>query len=153
MRVLDASAFIDDYTTDDEIVTVPAVREELTDDASGYRFDALEGAGMRLHVPGEGPQTQVERAARTTGDFTELSDVDLRLLAAAFELDAVLVTDDYAMQNVADELDVATEGVSKERIEERRDWDYQCQGCGRVFDSHHERCEICGSDLKRKNPQ
>ncbi|KAB7514581.1 DNA-binding protein [Halosegnis rubeus] len=153
MRVLDASAFIDDYTTDDEMVTVPAVREELTDDASGYRFDALEGAGMRLHVPGEGPQTQVERAARTTGDFTEISDVDRRLLAAAFELDAVLVTDDYAMQNVANELDVTTESVSKEGIEERRDWDYQCQGCGRVYGTHRERCEICGSDLERKNPQ
>ena len=153
MRVLDASAFIDDYTTDDEMATVPAVREELTDDSSGYRFDALEGAGMRLHVPGEGPQTRVERAARTTGDLTELSGVDLRLLAAAFELDAVLVTDDYAMQNVADELDVATDGVSKAGIEERRDWDYQCQGCGRVYGEHRDRCEVCGSDLKRKNPQ
>ncbi|MFC7176914.1 NOB1 family endonuclease [Halosegnis marinus] len=153
MRVLDASAFIDDYTTDDEVVTVPSVREELTDDSSGYRFDALEGAGMRLHVPGDGPREQVERAARTTGDFTELSDVDLRLLAAAFELGATLVTDDYAMQNVAEELDVSVDAVAKEGIEEQRDWDYQCQGCGRVYDGHRERCEICGSDLERKNPQ
>ena len=135
MRVLDASAFIDDYTTDDEMATVPAVREELTDGSSGYRFDALEGAGMRLHVPGEGPQTQVERAARTTGDLTELSGVDLRLLAAAFELD------------------VPTENISQAGIDEQRDWDYQCQGCGRVYGEHRERCEVCGSDLKRKNPQ
>ncbi|MFB6118812.1 NOB1 family endonuclease [Halosegnis sp.] len=152
MRVLDASAFIDDYTTDDEVATVPAVREELTDDASGYRFDALEGAGMQLHVPGRGPLEQVEQAARATGDRTELSDVDTRLLAAAFELGAVLVTDDYAMQNVADELDVPTEGVSQEGIDERRDWDYQCQGCGRVYDTHRERCEVCGTGLERKNP-
>jgi UPF0271 protein len=152
MRVLDASAFIDDYTTDDDVVTVPSVRDELTDGASGYRFDALEGSGMRLHVPGEGPLARVERAARTTGDATELSDTDRRLLAAAFELGATLVTDDYAMQNVADELDVAVDGIRKDGIDERRDWDYQCQGCGRVYDGHRERCEVCGADLERKNP-
>jgi len=151
MHVLDASAFIDDYTTDEAVATVPAVREELTDDSSGYRFDALEGAGMQLHVPGEGPLAQVERAARSTGDFTELSDTDVRLLAAAFELGATLVTDDYAMQNVADELDVATESISQDGIDEQRSWDYQCQGCGRVYDSHRERCEVCGADLERKN--
>ena len=152
MRVLDASAFIDDYTTDDDVATVPSVREELTDGASGYRFDALEGSGMRLHVPGEGPLTQVDRAARTTGDRTELSDTDRRLLAAAVELGGTLVTDDYAMQKVADELRVAVEGIAKAGIDERRDWDYQCQGCGRVYNSHRERCEVCGADLERKNP-
>ena len=152
MRVLDASAFIDDYTTEDDVVTVPSVRDELTDGASGYRFDALEGGGMRLHVPGEGPLSQVERAARTTGDLTELSDTDHRLLAAAFELGATLVTDDYAMQNVADELGVDVEVIARDGIDERRDWQYQCRGCGRVYDEHHDRCPVCGSDLSRKNP-
>jgi UPF0271 protein len=146
MEVLDASAFINDYTTDDDVATIPLVREELDDDASGYRFDALEGGGMRMHVPDQGSVEQVERAARTTGDFTELSRT------AAFELDATLVTDDYAMQNVADELDVRTQVIATEGISERRNWIYQCQGCGREFDEHHERCTICGSDLERKNP-
>ncbi|WP_255150902.1 NOB1 family endonuclease [Halorarius halobius] len=152
MRVLDASAFINDYTTDDDVATIPLVREELEDDASGYRFDALEGGGMRMHVPDQGTVERVERAARTTGDATELSETDTRLLAAAFELDATLVTDDYAMQNVATELDVRTEVVATDGIAERRDWTYQCQGCGREFDDHHDRCRICGSELARKNP-
>jgi UPF0271 protein len=152
VRVLDASAFIGDYHTDDDTATIPLVREELADDASGYRFDALEGGGMRIHVPEDGTVERVERAATTTGDGTELSRTDTRLLAAALELDATLVTDDYAMQNVADALDVAVESIAQEGIDERRDWDYQCQGCGRVYDDHRDRCEICGSDLARKNP-
>jgi UPF0271 protein len=151
LRVLDASAFIDDYDVSGDVVTVPLVREEL-EDASGYRFDALEGAGMRLHVPDEGTVAQVERAARTTGDGEELSRTDVRLLAAAFELGATLVTDDYAMQNVASELDVPVDVIRKEGITEQRDWRFQCQGCGRVYDDHHDRCEICGADLTRKNP-
>ena len=151
MQVLDSSAFIDDYTTEEQIATIPLVREELEDEA-GYRFDALEGSGMRIHIPDPGTVERVERAARETGDAETLSRTDVRLLAAAFELDARLVTDDYAMQNVAEKLDVGVEVVAQEGIDERRDWDFQCQGCGRTFDDHRDRCAICGSDLERKRP-
>ena len=151
MQVLDSSAFIDDYTTEEPIATIPLVREELEDEA-GYRFDALEGSGMRIHIPDPGTVERVERAARETGDAETLSRTDVRLLAAAFELDATLVTDDYAMQNVAEKLDVGVDVVAQEGIDERRDWDFQCQGCGRTFDDHRDRCAICGSDLERKRP-
>jgi UPF0271 protein len=151
MQVLDSSAFIDDYTTEEQIATIPLVREELEDEA-GYRFDALEGSGMRIHIPDPGTVERVERAARETGDAETLSRTDVRLLAAAFELDAMLVTDDYAMQNVAEKLDVGVEVIAREGIDERRDWDFQCQGCGRTFDDHRDRCAICGSDLERKRP-
>ena len=151
MQVLDSSAFIDDYTTEEQIATIPLVREELEDEA-GYRFDALEGSGMRIHIPDPGTVERVERAARETGDAETLSRTDVRLLAAAFELDATLVTDDYAMQNVAEKLDVGVEVIAQEGIDERRDWDFQCQGCGRTFDDHRDRCAICGSDLERKRP-
>ena len=151
MQVLDSSAFIDDYTTEEQIATIPLVREELEDEA-GYRFDALEGSGMRIHIPDPGTVERVERAARETGDAETLSRTDVRLLAAALELDARLVTDDYAMQNVAEKLDVGVEVIAQEGIDERRDWDFQCQGCGRTFDDHRDRCAICGSDLERKRP-
>jgi UPF0271 protein len=151
MHVLDSSAFIDEYTTDDRIATIPLVREELEDEA-GYRFDALEGSGMRIHIPDPETVERIERAARETGDAETLSRTDVRLLATAFELDATLVTDDYAMQNVADRLEVAVDVIAKGGIDERRNWKFQCQGCGRVFDENRDRCEICGSDLERKRP-
>ena len=56
------------------------------------------------------------------------------------------------MQNVAEKLDVGVEVIAREGIDERRDWDFQCQGCGRTFDDHRDRCAICGSDLERKRP-
>ncbi|QLD90423.1 NOB1 family endonuclease [Natronomonas salina] len=151
MQVLDSSAFIDDHTTEDQIATIPMVREELEDEA-GYRFDALEGSGMRIHIPDPGTVERVERAARETGDADALSRTDVRLLAAAFELDATLVTDDYAMQNVAEKLDVYVDVIAQEGIDEQLDWQFQCQGCGRTFDDRRDRCEICGSDLERKRP-
>jgi UPF0271 protein len=151
MYVLDASAFINDYHTDERIASIPLVREELEDE-SAYRFDALEGSGMHLHIPEEETVERIERAARETGDLAELSRTDIRLVAAAFELDAHLVTDDYAMQNVADRLEVRVEVIDREGISEQRDWVFQCAGCGREFDDNHDRCPVCGSELSRKNP-
>jgi rRNA maturation endonuclease Nob1 len=130
-------------------------REELTDtERSEIKeiIDALEGSGMRIHIPDPETVARIERAARETGDEATLSRTDVRLLATAFELDATLVTDDYAMQNVADRLDVAVEVIAREGIDERRDWRFQCQGCGREFDDSRDRCPICGSELTRKNP-
>ncbi|WP_336000591.1 NOB1 family endonuclease [Halorientalis halophila] len=151
MYVLDSSAFINEYHTEEPIASIPLVREELEDE-SAYRFDALEGSGMHLHIPEEETVERIERAARETGDLAELSRTDVRLIAAAFELDSRLVTDDYAMQNVAEKLDVAVEVIAREGISEQRDWLFQCSGCGREFDDNHDRCPICGSDLSRKNP-
>ena len=151
MYVLDSSAFINEFHTDGDIATIPAVREELEDE-SAYRFDALEGSGMHLHIPDGETVERIERAARETGDLETLSRTDVRLVAAAFELDSQLVTDDYAMQNVADRLNVAVEVIDREGIDEQRSWQFQCQGCGREFDEHHDRCPVCGSDLSRKNP-
>lgn len=151
MYVLDSSAFINEYHTTEQTASIPMVREELEGESS-YRFDAMEGSGMHIHLPGAETVEKVERAARETGDLDVLSSTDVRLIAAAFELDATLVTDDYAMQNVAERLHVSVDVIEQEGISEQRDWRFQCQGCGREFDEHKERCPICGSGLSRKNP-
>jgi len=151
MYILDSSAFINEYHTDERIATIPLVREELEDE-SAYRFDAMEGSGMHLHIPDAETVERIERAARETGDFEELSRTDIRLVAAAFELDGTIVTDDYAMQNVAGRLEVSVDVIAQEGITEQREWTFQCQGCGREFDDNHDRCPICGSELSRKNP-
>jgi len=151
MHVLDTSAFIHEYHTDEQQATVPMVRDEL-DDETAYRYDAMEGSGMHIHIPNQDVIEKVERAAGDTGDLAELSETDVRLVAAAFELDGVLVTDDYAMQNVADRLEVTVEVIARDGIDEGREWLFQCSGCGRTFEENKDRCPICGSGLSRKNP-
>jgi UPF0271 protein len=151
MQILDTSAFINEYHTDEPTASVPQVHEELEGEHA-FRFDAEEGAGMHIHIPSEETVEKINRAAAETGDADELSETDLLLVAAAFELDGTLVTDDYAMQNVAERLDVAVEVIAREGITEQREWEFQCAGCGRTFDERKDRCPICGSDLARKNP-
>ncbi len=151
MYVLDSSAFIHDFHTTAQKATIPLVREELEGE-SVYRYDAEEGSGMHIHIPEPDTTETVRRAAKEAGDLEVLSDTDVRLVAAAFELDGTLVTDDYAMQNVAERLNVTVEPIARDGIEEEREWIYQCQGCGREYDETVDRCQICGSDVSRKNP-
>ena len=151
MQVLDSSAFIHEYTTDEDVVSIPAVHDELTGEVA-LRFDAMEGSGMTVHVPAPEAVDRVRRAAKGSGDAAELSDTDIRLIATALELHGTLVTDDYAMQNVAERLDLPVEAIARDGISEEREWRFQCVGCNRTFDEDKERCPICGSDLTRKNP-
>ncbi|WP_224267970.1 NOB1 family endonuclease [Haloprofundus salinisoli] len=151
MQVLDSSAFIHEYHTDEQTASIPDVQAELEGEHA-FRFDAMEGAGMHIHIPAEGAVETIGRAATETGDADVLSETDVRLLATSFELDATLVTDDYAMQNVAEHLGVSVKVIARDGIEEQRNWRFQCAGCGREFDEKHDRCPICGSDLTRKNP-
>ena len=151
MYILDSSAFIHDFHTTEQVATIPLVREELEDE-SVYRYDAMEGSGMHIHIPNEDTTETVTRAARESGDLEVLSETDVRLVATAFELDGTLVTDDYAMQNVAEKLSIDVEAIARDGIDEQRDWHFQCQGCGREFDEAQDRCPICGTELTRKNP-
>ncbi len=151
MYVLDSSAFIHEYHTTERTASIPLVREEL-EDKSAYRYDAMEGSGMHIHIRTAEPTDTARRAADELGDIETLSRTDIRLIATTFELDGTLVTDDYAMQHVAEKLNVAVEVIAREGIDEQRHWTFQCQGCGREFGERRDRCEICGSPLARKNP-
>ncbi|WP_435155382.1 NOB1 family endonuclease [Haladaptatus sp. DFWS20] len=151
MYVLDASAFINEYHTTEQTASIPMVQQELEGEHA-FRFDAMEGSGMHIHLPRDDAVEKVRRAAGETGDLDVLSMTDIRLIAATFELDGTLVTDDYAMQNVAERMDVAVDVIAQDGIEEQRNWSFQCSGCGREFDEDKERCPICGSPLSRKNP-
>jgi len=151
MQILDTSAFIHEYHTDEPTASVPQVHDELTGEHA-FRFDAEEGAGMHIHIPSAQTVDKVGRAAAETGDKAELSETDIVLIAAAFELDGTLVTDDYAMQNVADRLNVTVQVIAQDGITEQRNWVFQCIGCGTTVEEKLDRCRICGSDLTRKNP-
>ncbi|MFB6283200.1 MAG: NOB1 family endonuclease [Halobacteria archaeon] len=147
MYVLDASVFIEEYDVDGDVATVPGVREEL-EGASQYRYDAMEGSGMRVEIPDSETREKVERAARKSGEFDGLGRKDLYLIGVATELDARLVTDDTGIETVATDMGVEVE-LMKESQEETVDWSYECMGCGRTYDEE-VRCQVCGSETTKK---
>ena len=146
--VLDASAFFTDIPFDEDLVTTSSVAEELRDSASRCRYEALLASGLRLESPGESALSRVRTAARDTGDFSVLSPTDIELLALALDRAATIVTDDFALQNTALALGIATRPI-RQRQARRIAWRFRCAGCGRYYASPGV-CTICGAQIRRK---
>ena len=146
--VLDASVFFSEFSLDGEVFTSPSVCDELKDIRSKGNFERWCAAGLRVVSPGRQALDRVAAAAAKSRDTGIISATDADLLALALEHDAVIYTDDFAIQNVASVLGVATHPI-QQRKAKRVFWKYRCSGCGRYFD-HDGECLICGAAIKRK---
>lgn len=146
--VLDSSVFFSDMPVSGELYTTPSVCEELIDIRSKGKFEKLCAEGLHIVPPSDMSRERVVIAAKKTRDDCVLSATDCDLLALALEIDAVLYTDDFAIQNVAGVLGVQTIPIIQRKAK-RIHWKYRCSGCGRYFD-HDGECSICGSIIKRK---
>jgi UPF0271 protein len=145
--VLDTSLFFIEYPVSGDLFTTPSVVEELVDLRSRCRFESLLASGLRVAGPSDGGIERVRRAAEKTGDTDKLSATDRDLLALALDLGATLYSDDFAIQNVAHELGVATTPV-QQRGAKKRLWKFRCSGCRRFYRASGE-CPVCGSPIKR----
>ena len=150
MYVLDSSAFILEYETKGPVVTIAEVFEELNGE-SIFRFESMKGAGMKLESPKKETIKKIIQISEDTGDRNVLSTTDIGLIATAFEIGGILVTDDYAMQNVAIEIGIEIEGRDKNIIKEKRIWIFKCQSCGRENKKNIDNCPVCGGEFRRKN--
>ncbi len=145
--VLDASAFFSEWREEGEYHTVPLVLGELHDARARLRLELFAGMGLRVHAPSAASRERVLHATVRTGDAGVLSPADRDLLALALELDGVLVTDDFAVQNVAHALGIATRPIIQRAARPRR-WRFRCVGCGVTGDAPGE-CPVCGAAMKR----
>ncbi len=152
-RVLDASALLTGRQFPGELATVPGVVRELRRHGLTPALEALLDTQVRILSPGKDARDRVAAAAEGTGDAHRLSPTDRELLALALELGAVLVTDDYSIQNLCRTLALPYEGVMEPGIKEAWSWTYRCTGCGRTWPEWHDECPTCGSALKTARPR
>lgn len=145
--VLDASVFFVDLPIEGEVYTTPAVLDEVKTQAARMRLALLEEQGLRVHAPGPAARADVSAAARKSGDLTILSETDTGILALAAELDAAVMTDDFAVQNTAQRLGIPVIPILQRRAKKRK-WKYRCIGCGRFW-SGPGVCEVCGAEIRR----
>ncbi len=149
MFVLDSVAFLTRRHPQSELLTVPGVEPELVNRRSREYHAQLAAAGMQVAMASETARQQVETTAQETGDGGVLSPVDTELLALALERDATLITDDFAMQNVAASLGIAWLPVETAGIAKQLRWRWTCSGCRQKWDDPHGECPTCGSELRR----
>jgi UPF0271 protein len=150
--VLDASAFIYGMFPEGELVTPPKVYAEVKDEASALKLELL--AGLSVREPGAGWVGEIKKEAKETGDIMRLSPSDIDLLALAAEVRAsgksvAILTDDYAVQNVARKIGLEIVPLHQKGIKYKIVWEKRCMGCNRTY-KEGDVCEVCGSPLKLK---
>jgi len=113
----------------------------------------------RVHVtePSADSISMVKTTAVKTGDAGALSQTDMSLIALALDLSRVeggvsLVSDDFAIRNVAKVLSIPLAQTSvKGGAWKNIAWKIYCRGCGKEFSNPKlTDCPICGTRLVRK---
>lgn len=148
ISILDSSVFFSDFPAEFPAYTTPSVVAELLDLRSKCRYEAFLASGLIVMHPGMECLGHVKEAAGRTGDASVLSMTDFDLLSLALELNGTIVTDDFAVQNVARKLGITTIPIHQ-RSARARVWKFRCSGCGRYFPKTGE-CPVCGALIKRK---
>ena len=93
---------------------------------------------------------KVVAAARRTGDYKKLSEADISVIALALQLKIALLTDDFAVANVATTLKIPVMSVASKGITHTRRWIAYCSACGKAFGPNAKECRLCGNRLRRK---
>lgn len=105
-------------------------------------------ADVRTFQPRQEAVEAVKAAAAKTGDLDVLSAPDIDVLALAYELHGTVVTNDFAIQNVASQMGIQWEGTGK-AISREISWEWYCPACWKKYPTRGE-CEVCGTPTKRR---
>ncbi len=79
---------------------------------------------------------------------TRLSDADVSIIALSKEFNAILVTDDFAICNVARTLSIELLNLGTKGIKDARKWIKFCKSCGRGYPPTQRVCSLCGNNLR-----
>jgi UPF0271 protein len=141
-----------------ESYSVPEVTDELRQETGpSYRLSASTAAGkMKIQSPSKLSLTEVLDKAGALGDKVVLSGTDTSIVALALDLSKegktpVIVSDDYAVQNVAEALRLNYQSLATFGIREKFNWVLYCPACFRQYpNGDAQDCSVCGTKLKRK---
>ncbi len=109
----------------------------------------MDAADLDIRSPERRYVDMASVSAMETGDYSVLSKTDIDVIALAMEYSGIIVTDDYAIQNVARHCGIEYTGSGIEPIKKSIVWKYRCTGCHRIYDKYIEICPVCGHSVKR----
>lgn len=159
--VLDTCAFIVGLNTANKgkFYSVPTVVEELPQGSMALLrlISSVESGHLIIVSSSKKYRDKAIKISRELGESNVLSKTDLQVIALALELeskdlDPIIITDDYAIQNVAEHLHISFSSLATFGITYEFNWKSYCPACYKVFLQECKSifCEICGTKLKRK---
>jgi UPF0271 protein len=146
--VLDSSALFSMEDLPEDHVCPPGVIDELLK----YKDPRVERWGdlLRISECTQSSVSKVKEAASKSGDMGRLSDVDISVIALAIDLDGIVLTDDYSIQNVCSLMNINYRSIGTDGIKKVEKWNYRCNGCGKWYKEKQNDCPICGSTMRKK---
>ncbi len=156
--ILDTSAILSGKPIsfpNNEMITTQGVSDELSPGGRDFNsFQFLIEKGLKIKSATIDSINKIKKDIDKTGDLNRLSKTDIEILALAYEINqnsksqAVILTDDYSIQNVANFLNIKFEPINQSGITKRFIWNCRCRGCGKNFKENIKICPICGSETK-----
>lgn len=152
--ILDTSALLSGREfPDGELYAPPEVVGEMLPGGRMRRKMELH-LEVRIKVMEPAPESvaRIKKKAQETGDAGRISETDAHVLALALDLgaDAVILTDDYSIQNLAKVLGIKYHSMQMKGIKSVFRWEYVCAGCGRRYGELRRTCPECGSQVRTR---
>ena len=151
-RVLDATAFYagTPFRSEDSYYVTASIYDEIRHIKKNHIALEILLNSKRLIIqdPDDKHVTKVRNAAKKTGDINSLSDEDVSSIALALELGSDLISDDFAVSNVAKHLGVVIIPIMTKGIKTVGRWIHYCSACG--ISSKESICPNCGNKLRKK---
>ncbi|MCH7941341.1 MAG: nucleotide-binding protein [Thaumarchaeota archaeon] len=152
-RILDASAFYAGipFSTTDEFFTTSLIFDEIKHIKKNYDVigTLMEAKRLKISDPDAEFVDKIKVASKKTGDFNQLSKQDISVIALCLQMNGEIITDDFAISNVAKNLNLKVSPLMTSGINDVGNWIHYCLGCKKNFESGSE-CPLCGTRLKRK---
>ena len=152
-RILDASAFYAGipFSTTDEFFTTSLIFDEIRHIKKNHGAieTLMETKRLKITDPDSEFIEKIKTISKKTGDFNQLSMQDISAIALCLQMNGEIITDDFAISNVAKNLNLKVSPLMTSGINDVGSWIHYCPGCRKNFESGSE-CPLCGTQLKRK---
>lgn len=155
--ILDASAFYAGipFSGSSRFYTTTKVFDEIKHIRKSFAVleTLLDAGNLRLKDPSADYLRDAKKLARQSGDLVKMSEADLSIVALALEfkaLDPLIITDDYAIANVAKPAGIKVSFVMSKGVAKVGRWVRYCSACGVVYGFNTRNCRVCGNKLRAK---
>ena len=155
--ILDASAFYAGipFLGSAKCYTTSSVLDEIKHIKKAFSAtEALIDAGnLQIKEPDVKFIDAAKKLAQKSGDLVKMSKPDLSVIALALELkdyNPLIVTDDYAIANVAELSSIKVSYVMSKGITKVGNWIRYCSACGILYGKNEKICNVCGNRLRSR---